>query len=367
MTAIPLETNYQFSVLPDTLYRTSAITTGLSQTGNVALLVDDTETLGTIFGSFERPSNPPNGMYAISTNVSGLFIFDYVPTYMFFDSLSGGNILVSSLSPEQDVAMPLNKSILFVDVFGALAIDGLISGPQTFPLSRTSDGSGEDWSLRFIFKNAGTVPSQFGSFTSYSPSFGFPQITLQFDTVSVQVFVYGELADRIEFDPLDFSLLTDRWYQMVVTFDGGSTANPTAAGNALRFYLTDLSTNITNELSPISNNISFSGSLLVDDFSLLGSQQNIAIMDIWDGVPLTLQDVKNLSNFMQVDPFLYETESGATLFKGWAMGNITADISPFSFDYKFFRSNNETTDPNNTYRMEATDQINVVFDQDGPA
>lgn len=313
-------------------------------------------------------------MSEIRTGFAGIFIFEYIPNFIFLTKLSGDdNSLISSgLDVKRATTIPIESSLTMrggTSEGKFLSLQGL-GGETDFPLSNSdSDTSADSWSVRSIFK--------------LRDSF---EIIAYINTVqneSVRIIVgenlindkrnksghirirYGLSDDTMTFgtpeDANDFkNLLYDKWYQLVVTFDGLNTSTPANSVLAFNAYLTDMETQETVLLSKSVDNttIQFQQEFTFQELeSKIKGEPNLskfgsadqAILDVWDG-EMDQTDIEKLASNQEY-AISNTLISSATLFKGWAMGNVTEPSLPFLHDYNVFVKTG-IIDPSNTYRFD---------------
>ncbi len=312
------------------------------------------------------PTITSSRMEKVLTNSSGIHIFNTIPNFIYAKSNDGtACLLTSGLSVKRVTTVPLEGSIfLNKKELDSPFLELLSLGAEAdFPLARP-DTSGLDskrhWSVRTVFK----LKNSFNAF-SYSNNANTEKIeiivgdNLVKDTrnVSGQIKLrYGLNDDFLIFGNInDLShLIYDRWYQLVISYDGGGTFTPAESVTRFEAHLTDLVTQTTTLLpKDVSNcTISFGGDFQypklkinvkgIPDLNEFGGVNN-AIVDVWDGV-LSLADIKKLALNVEYarEPLVVITS--ADLFKGWAMRNVVDPLIPFFdpnhlHDYVYFVQN----------------------------
>lgn len=102
---MPIPTNmdvYQQTISADTLYYIKADTLGRSERIQSGLSVTGGQV--NVYGSVQKPTTPLTDMYQSRVNFEGLDWFEWIPTYIYFETVSGVPVIdVSSVLVEEVV------------------------------------------------------------------------------------------------------------------------------------------------------------------------------------------------------------------------------------------------------------------------
>jgi hypothetical protein len=371
--AIPIELGInQIEINTNVLYRVTQTDRGISSVMKPLLQVIDGQA--EILGSLVPVGNASH-MATLQSSFTGIYAFDFLPTYIYVSSQDSPSVILDSLSvaPAQEIA--LNRSLFMFGNSESISLPN-IEFETDFPLYRVDDDNGRAWSIRAIFKMTDRV-----HILKFVENMGADSIVLTLGaglvednnpTGKIQL-QYGEINDVLTFGSATTGFLVwNHWYQIVVTYNGGKTSNITEGVEAFRCYLTDLSGSGTSEEEttaiPTDNSnstLDYAGGtdfklLEIIPDTLLSNGISIAILDIWDS-NLLIEDAISLANHSVVNPVIYHGSNDSSAFVGWAMSNVIGETAPHIDDYVYYLRNDNQVNPVDTYRLFMTNVDNSNF------